>query len=660
MGMFEGGSENGKDYIRAAIDALAYSEDIDEASLVRRVYALAFSEYRRLSGISGTPCELLDRFFADGCGELADMTVLKSEDGAALDLTLLSVGDILVFDGESSSGILIYDGDDLVSLKNGGRAEKSYTEAKRLMLLRPSLVLDILEGLEWGKEKLTDAQIALLATAEAYFMRGYRAQYDDSRFTRVGGGEFRWQIGLRNPEDYTRDRWGYINCAAFTYELYRTALGFDLGSLYTTYNQMQHYSKYGFSENEPMYPFYYVPNHEADEEERARVEALFLDTLRVGDLAVVRRNNGGGHVLMYIGGGRFVHSTGASYNYKESFETHEPTVLVIGAREYLFEPSAKNYIFSESGFVTQLGVIRPLDKFSGEIPDNTRNRVKNMRGIFAEKLSSIKGACTARAGDEITFTFCLRNLSRDERRIDIRDTVPCGTAYLCGDFDKTGDSLRATVALAARESREISYTVCVLDACSGKICDTGATVGGVKHACAEIFVKKTLTAGEREELYRAREHFLGLKSELSGLGLVNAIYEKAGLTAPFVDTKIEDIEAELFVTEEFYVLREGGKYTEMIPSGLFGGMNLQTQNLYDESCKLSSDRVRLPRPHDVVVGDVILLKNLKDTEIYLYTGGDRLLNLTKGAEWDTLPLRERLEGLLAAYNYFVVLRASMK
>ena len=130
----------------------------------------------------------------------------------------------------------------------------------------------------------------------------------------------------------------------------RTALGYDLGSLYTTFNLMGHYSKYGFCEGEPMYPYYYVPAHNESEDERARIEEEFMSSLTVGDLVVIRRNNGNGHVLMYVGGGRVIHSGGLSYNYKQSRETYEPTVKYMGLRSYLFSPKAKNYVFSETGF----------------------------------------------------------------------------------------------------------------------------------------------------------------------------------------------------------------------------------------------------------------------------------------------------------------------
>jgi len=649
--------------IRYAIRIMSYSEGVDDATLVRRVYSLAFSTYARLEAISGDAHSILEKIFSDSVGDLEsklrEMTCLSSDTSESIRAQLLSLGDVLVYESADRSGILIYDGEKFVLLSDGGRRVDLPEKLGRFAILRPLSILGALRCRDEDMGNLSEEETALLRTAEAYFFRGYRCQYDDSRFTRVGGGEFRWQIGAIAPEDYTRDRWGYINCAAFMYEIYRNALGMDLGALYTTYNLMEHYSRLGFTKGEPMYPFYYEPNPESDEGERARIEAEFFATLRVGDLAVIRRNNGNGHVLMYVGCGRFIHSSGSSYSYADSRETHEPTVLYINGKDYLFNPDAKNYVFSKTGFITQLGIVRPLDLFSGEIPENTRNRVKFMHGIFAEKLSSVKGGHTVRVGDKITYTFRVENLSREVRRVDICDRVAHNTEYVCGELKLNGDKLSASLEIPPSGTASVSYTVRVL--LGEKICDTGATVSGVRHGVGEIFVKNTLTDVEMKKLAEVAESFVGAKIQSpSGISLVNLIYEKAGLGVPFECTNTMEIEKELFIKEEFYVFRDGGAYSDMIAPGMYGGRNLQTENRYSAESKKSTDRVRLPRRHDLLPGDVLFLRRLNDTEIYLYTGGERLLSLTDGALWDTVPLKERLEGLLAAHNYFVFFRPSMK
>jgi hypothetical protein len=82
-------------------------------------------------------------------------------------------------------------------------------------------------------DSLNFNQKALYVTALNYLLRGERIQYDDSRLSSIGGAEYRWKKGVVSPESYTADEWGYTNCAAFCYDLYLYALGFDIGS-YTT------------------------------------------------------------------------------------------------------------------------------------------------------------------------------------------------------------------------------------------------------------------------------------------------------------------------------------------------------------------------------------------------------------------------------------------
>ena len=117
-----------------------------------------------------------------------------------------------------------------------------------------------------------------------------------------------------------------------------------------------------------------------------------------------------------------------------------------------------------------------------------------------------------------------------------------------------------------------------------------------------------------------------------------------------------DIEGALFVAEEFYTLRKNGSYSAYIPENIYGGRNLQTQNLYSASCKLCSGRVRLPREFDLVIGDVIVVKDKGEIEFYLYSGEESLRILNSGLEKDDTPLGKRLESLPGANDYFVVLR----
>ena len=87
---------------------------------------------------------------------------------------------------------------------------------------------------------------------------------------------------------------------------------------------------------------------------------------------------------------------------------------------------------------------------------------------------------------------------------------------------------------------------------------------------------------------------------------------------------------------------------------------MQTDCRYTESYKESSERVRLPRLHDLVVGDIVMTKEADKEGLYLYTGEQRFVNLdSTHLEYVDIKAAKLLEGLIACDNYFVVLRPSM-
>lgn len=667
--------EDDKKRFYKALDALRYSGEMSSLTLGKQIYNIAFSKLPTLPGraediiskVDSGNFEEGDAFLIDSLVKVGREVENLARPSGKIAESDMRFGDFLIFGNAESAEFFVFIENMFVSFDGGyselsvGEVLSSSESSEQALLIRPSNAFGVRRISFPKNAALSEAQEALVATAEAYIQRGYRCQYDDSRFTRVGGGEFRWQIGIKNPEDYTSDRWGYINCAAYTYELYRTALGMDLGALYTTYNLMGHYRN-GGAVGEPTYPYYYKPSGKESEDERGRIEAEFISTLAVGDLVVVRRSNGSGHVMMYIGDGKLTHSSGASYNYNGPAETYEPTVRYLDVSDYLFSPDQRNYVFADPVYITELGIVRPLDAFSGEIPENTRNRIKNMKGIIAEKLCSVKGYRTVSNGDPVTYTFRIYNSNEYGVTLEVRQVISDGAEYVSGDLSRLGDAVLSTVTLAARETKEISYTVKVTAPIGSVISGGGATVGGVKHSSADLLVANTLKEADGAAIAEAVAYFKENNSDKKiGFSLANSIYERAGLGTPFDFDSLEELEADAFVCEDFYVHRDGSRAASIAVPGLFGGRNLQTQNIYSATSKKSSNRVRLPRPHDLVIGDVLAVKKFDSEELYLYTGGGRLADLNTPT---LLPserdIKTHLESLLAAYNYFIILRPSIK
>ena len=76
---------------------------------------------------------------------------------------------------------------------------------------------------EADKSEYSDLEKALIATAETYWLRGDRTQYDTSMMSST---EFRKEHLTKNPEDYTVDQYGYLDCSTFTYDLHWVTYGY--------------------------------------------------------------------------------------------------------------------------------------------------------------------------------------------------------------------------------------------------------------------------------------------------------------------------------------------------------------------------------------------------------------------------------------------------
>ena len=682
-----------KSRMKDAILALAFSENIAPIKLCKDIYLVAFSESPDLAE---TPEAVLDALFGvsananaaamqamvaphlfGGSAISSELDSLFKGKQSLVALSDLTIGDLLFVELQSETKLYIFDGNDLISLMNGyaeadaASVLSSLENASRYAVLRPSLSLKTLAyTLPEEALDLSAAQTALIETAKAYLQRGYRVQYDDSRMN--SNGEYRWQIGQYAPEDYTSEKWGYLNCAAFTYECYRNALGMDLGSRYTTNALCRYYlngGKTGVSE----YPYYYHNSLNVSEEDRAAIEEAFVSNLVPGDLVVILRKGGYGHVMLYIGNGLLIHSSGASFSYSTDSETYEPTIRYMNVMGYLFNPDSANYLFrevenadgSKRCYIEDLAIVRPLDEFSGEIPENTQNRVANLSGIRAEKLSSAPEGMTVNIGAPITFTFRIKNNGLSAKTLEIKDSIPENATLLsAGDFAFADNALTASVTVAPGATATFSYTVTASGAIGSKIQGMNATVGGVLHTCPAISIEKTLTEAEQAAIIAAVAQFKESNPDgLTNFALVNAIYKAAGLEAPFAEGA--DVRASLFrnVTVNgatCWQLSSDSEYYAMVAPTLYGGYRYHTSQDYTASSKENTDRSRLPREQALVVGDVLVVRFSSSNAMYMYVGGDQFVSLGSASmPDDSYSVTVRLMRMMSVGNYYTILRPSM-
>ncbi len=683
-------------YMAAGIRTLAYSETLDSLSILGQMYQHAFS----LSpNFSGEPKIVLDKVFettktADGnyfrqmaiptlyggvsvsealnANFVGDREVLKKND--------LIEGDVLFVEHNGNTKVYIFNGSDLILLDNGYKEVDtdeiiaSIPTASRYVAMRPSINLTKAHynaAMEIT-EDMTVAQKVVLATVQAYMNRGFRLQYDDSRLnypykTSTDQGEYRWQIGQYNPEDYTTQKWGYTNSAAFAYDVYKTALGIDLGDLYTIETLVKHYTDGGAS-GISMYPYYGQPNLAVSDTEKANMKTQFTQTLEIGDLIIVQRSDSTGHVLMYVGNNMAVNSAGASCEYSDN-EAYESSLRYINLDEYLFETTSSNYIFRTDGYITKLCVVRPMDRHNGVIPENALNRLNNL-DIFAEKLSSHPEGKTVNSGDDVTFNLSITNFGDEAKTLTITDVVPTNSIFKSASHNASveGNSITWSVTVEAGETVVVSYVVTASGEDGAYIYGTDTKIGGVAYTCPKIYIKNTLTIAQQEAIRTAALSFMESNpNSLTKLGLVSAIYKQAGLQDPFESVTEAQLRSSLISARtsglahgsNLFELNPSSQYKNMLVDTLYGGRNFFTSQQYKTNSKVNSNRSRLPRQHSLTVGDILITKFSSSENCYLYIGGDKFLVLnTADVVEDTMDIGTRLMRMLSARHYYCVLRPS--
>lgn len=569
-------------------------------------------------------------------------------------------GDIIAFQNNDDAYMYIYDGTrfskldyEVIKEDFDSVLEKALL-SKRFVVLRPSYGLpNINPSLPYKEEKLNKDQEAVVTAAENYLLRGYRIQYADTRL--VPSGEFRWQAGVKAPEDYTADEWGFINCAAFATDVHRYAIGWS-SDMTTTWQLIT------------LPTYNYKPTGKETESERQEIEKIFTDNLIPSDIICFIRNSGNGHAMLYVGNGNIIHSTGSTYNYTKGIENYEPSIRYMQLKD-LFSPASgeSNYVFG--GKISDIAIIRPLTLWNGLLPESSVNRVENMKGIVAEKLSSHKSGMTVNPGDEMTFTFSIFNTNDYEVNLPVSDVVPTNTTYLSGAEKVDGKNLYWNITIPAGETREVSYTVKVnktIDTKNTVVESTEGKVGNVPTNCIATQIVRTLTDNEQEKLVKAMENFTFTSD--NPVENINTIYKKAFSVSNILPAKTtDDIKNGIFVERKekagTYTLKKDGALSLSVVPSLFGGRTVYSStgdktviaNAYEYKVQGTYYRTRLVKEQNLMVGDIIVRYDKESSVFYLYTGSE-LIDLSTGEK--VADTKACLDSLLASQLYFAVVRPS--
>ena len=238
---------------------------------------------------------------------------------------------------------------------------------------------------------------------------------------------------------------------------------------------------------------------------------------------------------------------------------------------------------------------------------------------------------------------------------------PSGTTYVSGGDSVTGDGIYWTLSIGPGQTVQVSYTVSVNNVPNGTVIDgNDAKVGGVMHRCAAIKVMNTLTATEQQAIKDALDALALENTTLKGLELVNEIYKRAlGKSDVFKHIDVNDVmdgcdDSIFYQTATVYsgkpmdkLRNEDTYYKRMLVDHLYGGQRV------DSAAKLY-DRTKMLKPHNLIVGDVLVARTNAAESVYIYIGDGYLINLTNGVgvEADFANLSQRI--MFYGRNFAVV------
>ena len=682
--------------METAIDAFRQYTDLKDMNLLKMIWNVAISKsvsYNDASGKVMTPVQILKLIYtgegstggSTGSGEEVatsavdfskaviptlyggkGVTSAQTSKLHGIQASKITAADLMsgdaIFVQESSSDttgkIYIYNGKRLFQLANGvidvntEQVLNSLPNAYRYAGLRFSFVIaNRKDFVEDRKDTYTEKQKAVIALAESYLLRGDRYQYD------AGGSmkpDKRYEKATNTPEDVTSDNWQYTNCSILTYDVYYFALGYTGNSDYTGTIANQ-------AKSQNIY--YYEPTGSETEAQKQEQIDKFYSTLQPADIIVIRRKNDSGHAMLYIGDGKVIHSTGGSYkmagdNQPTGIEQYEATVRYLNAYDY-FDPKCDNggdySYFVFGGAVTKIGIFRPLKKTTGAITQETINRMNNLQGIAVEKVASKAFGQTINPGEELTYTIKLLNANDVSKTLDITDVVPTGTTLVSSSgWTVSGSNLSCKVTIPAGEKKEVSFTVKVgASVPDNKIESKSAKVGGVSVRSSDIFVAKTLTSAQQQAIINAVKSLS--TSSKTGLELANEIYKVAlGVDKVFEHTTLSTFHSQLVVDKAL----ADNQYGAMVAPGLNGGRNFNC----DDSGKYG-ELSRLPREHNLIVGDIIFGRTSSTNNIFIYLGDGICWSLTANKidtyNSSTVHVNTRLEYIFGYKNYWAILRPSM-
>ena len=496
---------------------------------------------------------------------------------------------------------------------------------------------------------------AYLELAYAYYYQGTQIQYDQ-------GSSYQRKIRNMKPEDATELYQKYMDCSTFVSNAFYNAFNdtiipnADINSI-TTKTIINFARENIGKSNEVVLYQDNLANLTAVEKTTAL--NAFKAALQPGDLYVYRHGgDSAGHVMLYVGNGYFLHSTGSSYNYTslvdktESFTSVEGVMKPEGSVRYqsvnstVYKTSSTRYLF----YVDSAGedsndryaILRPLNRKGLSITPTT---IARCMASSLEIEKSADNTTSVALGNTITYTISItNNSSKAINNVSITDTIDENVKFVSMDksynYYQYGNQLIYNIpSIGANKTIAISYKVTATSDISniGKLISSTGKIGHLSLNTLNMSISSLNDSQLNDFVTMALQYYnnpnvsynaSGNNSDAdptnnvitftNGANFINAVYKRYYAS---LGKSLELVSELSTVTNTNFMnsimsttgtLQSTTLLGKMLVNGGYGG-TVYTKN-YD------MDRMRTIKPEYLLPGDIISFVNSSATNQYLYLG----------------------------------------
>ena len=488
---------------------------------------------------------------------------------------------------------------------------------------------DWLVGHEYEIEIEND-QDALIEVAFAYLRQRRQITYDQ-----------RFRCENMSPEEPSSQNPTFLDCSSYANAIYYEAFGYNvLGVPLTEKNaHTSNYAAYG-KENAGVKADvigYWEPNTYTTDAQRQAALDEITSLLRPGDLINYRHgksSDASGHVIIYIGDGMFIHSTGRTCDYTSTDPegTHKDrayldemvlgTVRLISASEFFTNKNSSRYLMKNDStdVIRSVTIIRPLAN-GLTLTEKTQKRIL-LAGLSFEKNVYPGLTSSVNAGGEISYVVTVENHSSNSYSDILFEDVL--SEYLTFDRGNAeyvidGQKISKTFSIGPFGTVRFRYTATVSeDAPAGAHIESFETsVGGI-----EIFDTYNVVSAYGEDTLdelasKALEYAESGNTYADPLAFAKALYKDVTgddiLDVGSSAALFEDVFTPF--NETYYVLNTGSELSKQVVPRMYSGTLILR----------FVDIVAVYRESHFMKGDLIFCNTGSKYVLYVYVGDGKLV-----------------------------------